>query len=77
MISLALCSFQRQNKRAKERGWQGVSPDCFTVGAGEAREKNENLGTRKGSQEPSLGWKEKSGFIVPYNGFQEEIKKSF
>lgn len=37
--------------------------------------KNENLGTRKGNQEPALGWKEKSGLLVPYEGFQEEMKR--
>ena len=52
-----------------------MRPDWLTVGAGEAREKNENLGTRKGNQEPALGWKEKSGLVASYKGFQEEIKR--
>lgn len=67
-MSLALCSFQRQNKRAKERGWRGVSPDWFTVGAGEAREKNENLGTR------NLPWagKKNLALLLPIMDFRRK-----
>lgn len=51
-----------------------MRPDWFTVEAGEAGLKNEDLGTRKGNQEPALGWRAKSGLVAPYKGFQEEMK---
>lgn len=38
--------FLKVEQESKREGGK-VSPDWFTVGAGEAREKYENLGTRK------------------------------
>lgn len=73
MISLALCSFQRRRKRAREREVERALAGLHAR-AGEAGEKNESLGARKENQEPALGWKEKSVFIAPCNRLGEKTK---
>lgn len=47
-----------------------MSPDWFTVGAGEAREKNENLGTR------NLPWagKKNLALLLPIMDFRRKEK---
>lgn len=47
-----------------------MRPDWFTVEAGEAGPKNENLGTR------NLPWagEQNQAWFAPYKGFQEEMK---
>lgn len=47
------------------------------VEAGEPREKNETLGTRKESHKPARGQKEMPSFIAPYYGSKEEMKTAF
>ena len=48
-----------------------MRPDWLTAGAGEARAKNENLGTR------NLPWagEQNQAWFAPYKGFREEMKR--
>lgn len=65
----------KAEQERREREWEWALAGLH-VRAGEAREKNESLGTRKENQEPALGWKEKSDFIAPWNRLGEKMKEA-
>lgn len=66
-----------REERVKEREGRREPQLSSEVGAGERREKNGTLGTRKESREPAPGWKEMPGFIAPYYGSKEEMETAF